>query len=64
MTATLGTYGLVRSTETFDTLNPATGEVIGTYPVFSEQDVADTVERARRPRSGGLTSAGLAASSG
>jgi acyl-CoA reductase-like NAD-dependent aldehyde dehydrogenase len=47
MTATLGTYGFVRSTETFDSLNPATGEVIGTYPVFSEQDVADTVERAR-----------------
>src|SRR5580693_3779746 len=47
MTATLGSYGLVRSTETFDTLNPATGEVIGTYPVFGEHDVAATVDRAR-----------------
>src|SRR3984885_13995684 len=47
MTATLGSYGLVRSTDTFDTLNPATGEVIATYPVFSEQDVADTVARAQ-----------------
>ena len=47
MTATLGTYGFVRSNETFDSLNPATGEVVGTYPVFNEQDVADTVERAK-----------------
>jgi len=47
MTATLGSYGHVRSTETFDTLNPATNEVIGTYPVFNEQDVAATLERAR-----------------
>src|SRR6266481_1513708 len=47
MTATLGSYGLVRSTETFDTLSPATGEVIATYPAFSEQDVADTVQRAQ-----------------
>jgi len=47
MTATLGTFGFVRSTEVFDSLNPATGEVVGTYPVFNEQDVAETVERAR-----------------
>src|SRR5215472_9278155 len=47
MTATLGTYGFVRSNETFDSLNPATGEVVGTYPVFTEQDVAETVERAQ-----------------
>jgi acyl-CoA reductase-like NAD-dependent aldehyde dehydrogenase len=46
MTATLGSYGHVRSTETFDTLNPATNEVIGTYPVFNAQDVAAAVERA------------------
>jgi acyl-CoA reductase-like NAD-dependent aldehyde dehydrogenase len=46
MTATLGTLGFVRSTEVFDSLNPATGEVVGTYPVFNEQDVAETVERA------------------
>ncbi len=47
MTATLGNHAVVRSTETFDSLNPATGEVIGTYPVYSDQDVADTVQRAR-----------------
>jgi acyl-CoA reductase-like NAD-dependent aldehyde dehydrogenase len=47
MTATLGTYSHLRSDETFDTLNPATSEVIATYPVYGEQDVADTVLRAR-----------------
>jgi acyl-CoA reductase-like NAD-dependent aldehyde dehydrogenase len=47
MTATLGNLGLVRSAETFDTLNPATSEVIDTFPVFSEADVADTVARAQ-----------------
>jgi acyl-CoA reductase-like NAD-dependent aldehyde dehydrogenase len=47
MTATLGSYGHVRSTDTFDTLNPATNEVIGTYPIFNAQDVAGTLERAR-----------------
>ena len=47
VTATLGSYGQVRSTETFDTLNPATNEVIGTYPIFNAQDVAATVERAQ-----------------
>src|SRR5215472_8541444 len=47
MTATLGRYPLVRSTEVFHSLNPATDEVVGTYPVFGEQDVAAAVERAR-----------------
>ena len=47
MTATLGIHPLVRSTETFDSLNPATGEVIGTFPAYGEQDVADAVERAQ-----------------
>ncbi len=47
MTATLGSYGHVKSTDTFDTLNPATNEVIGTYPIFNAQDVAATVERAQ-----------------
>jgi acyl-CoA reductase-like NAD-dependent aldehyde dehydrogenase len=53
MTATLGIYGQpatsarLRSTETFDTLNPATSEAIATFPVYGEQDVADAVERAR-----------------
>jgi acyl-CoA reductase-like NAD-dependent aldehyde dehydrogenase len=47
MAATLGTHDHVWSTETFDTMNPATGEVIATLPVYGEQDVADGVERAR-----------------
>ena len=47
MTATLGNYGLLKSTETFDSLNPATSEAIGTFGVFGEQDVAATVERAQ-----------------
>jgi acyl-CoA reductase-like NAD-dependent aldehyde dehydrogenase len=52
MTATLGTHGHsgahghLRSTETFDSLNPATSEAIATFPVYGEQDVNDTVERA------------------
>src|SRR5580700_1204350 len=54
MTATLGTYGhsgmhsQVRSTETFDTLNPATSEVIATFPVYGEQDVQNTVAQAHK----------------
>jgi acyl-CoA reductase-like NAD-dependent aldehyde dehydrogenase len=36
-----------RSAETFDTLNPATGEIIATFPVCGEEDVAGTVARAR-----------------
>ena len=56
MTATIGGYPLVRSTEVFHSLNPATDEVIGTYPVFGEQDVAAAVERAREA---GLWWAGL-----
>jgi acyl-CoA reductase-like NAD-dependent aldehyde dehydrogenase len=47
MTATLGNYSHLRSAETFDTLNPATSEIIATYPVYGEQDVADTVQRAQ-----------------
>jgi len=49
MTATLGSYGQqahLRSTETFDTLNPATSEVIATFGVYGEQDVSDAVKRA------------------
>jgi acyl-CoA reductase-like NAD-dependent aldehyde dehydrogenase len=46
MTATLGLYGHLRSTETFDTLNPATSEVIATFGVYGEQDVSDAVSRA------------------
>ncbi|MBV9380358.1 MAG: aldehyde dehydrogenase family protein [Streptosporangiaceae bacterium] len=33
--------------ETFDTVNPATGEVIATFPVQGERDVAAAVARAR-----------------
>jgi acyl-CoA reductase-like NAD-dependent aldehyde dehydrogenase len=33
--------------DTFDSLNPATDEVVGTYPVHTEGDVAAAVERAR-----------------
>ncbi|ONI72984.1 aldehyde dehydrogenase [Actinosynnema sp. ALI-1.44] len=33
--------------ETFDSLNPATDEIVGTYPVHTAQDVADAVARAR-----------------
>src|SRR3984957_6631787 len=35
------------STETFDTLNPATSEAIATFPVCNEADVAATVARAQ-----------------
>ena len=34
------------STETFDTLNPATSEIIATFPVCNEADVTATVARA------------------
>jgi acyl-CoA reductase-like NAD-dependent aldehyde dehydrogenase len=33
--------------KTFDSLNPATSEPIGTFPVFGEHEVAETVARAR-----------------
>ncbi|MHA6792068.1 aldehyde dehydrogenase family protein [Pseudonocardia bannensis] len=33
--------------ETFDSLNPANGEVVGTYPVHGAEDVAAAVARAR-----------------
>jgi acyl-CoA reductase-like NAD-dependent aldehyde dehydrogenase len=55
MTATLGSHGSrgtsqrhLRSTETFDTLNPATSEIIATLPVYGEQDVDDAVQRAHQ----------------
>jgi acyl-CoA reductase-like NAD-dependent aldehyde dehydrogenase len=34
--------------ETFDSLNPATSEVIATFGVFGEEEVGQAVERARR----------------
>jgi acyl-CoA reductase-like NAD-dependent aldehyde dehydrogenase len=48
MVTTLRTQGPGRPAETFDTVNPATSEVIATFPVFGESDVAETVERAHR----------------
>lgn len=36
-----------RSTSTFDSLNPRSGEVVGTHPVASEADVQAVVARAR-----------------
>lgn len=51
MVTTLRTPGPARPAETFDTLNPATSEVIATFGVFSEDDVTETVERARQAAS-------------
>jgi acyl-CoA reductase-like NAD-dependent aldehyde dehydrogenase len=39
--------GTARGTETFDTLNPATSEVIGTFPVFDHEAVGATVDQAQ-----------------
>jgi acyl-CoA reductase-like NAD-dependent aldehyde dehydrogenase len=47
MVTTLRTTGSARPAETFDTLNPATSEVIATFPVFGENDVAEAVDLAR-----------------
>jgi acyl-CoA reductase-like NAD-dependent aldehyde dehydrogenase len=51
MVTTLRTQGPARPGQTFDTLNPATSEVIATFPVSGEAEVADTVERAHRAAS-------------
>jgi acyl-CoA reductase-like NAD-dependent aldehyde dehydrogenase len=48
MVTTLRTHGPARPAETFDTVNPATSEVIATFPVFGEGDVAEAVELAHR----------------
>jgi acyl-CoA reductase-like NAD-dependent aldehyde dehydrogenase len=48
MVTTLRTQGPARPPETFDTLNPATSEVIATFPVFGEDEVTQTVERAHQ----------------
>jgi acyl-CoA reductase-like NAD-dependent aldehyde dehydrogenase len=47
MVTTVRTAGPARPGETFDTLNPATSEVIATFPVFGEDDVAEAVDLAR-----------------
>jgi acyl-CoA reductase-like NAD-dependent aldehyde dehydrogenase len=41
------TNGEPAARETFDSLDPATDEVVGTHPVHSADDVATAVERAR-----------------
>src|ERR1700683_1029235 len=46
MGTTLRTQGSARPAETFDALNPATSEVIESFPVFGEDNVAETVEAA------------------
>ncbi len=47
MVMTARPAGAARGAPTFDTQNPATSEVIATFGVFGEQDVADAVARAR-----------------
>jgi acyl-CoA reductase-like NAD-dependent aldehyde dehydrogenase len=51
MGTTLRTQGPARPAESFDSLNPATSEVIATFRVFGEDDVGQTVERAHRAAS-------------
>jgi acyl-CoA reductase-like NAD-dependent aldehyde dehydrogenase len=51
MVTTLRTQGPARPAETFDSLNPATSEVIATFGVFGEDDVAEVVERAHQAAS-------------
>ncbi len=49
--------GQATPAETFDTVNPATSEVIGTFGVFGEAEVSQAVERAREAAAwwGGLS---------
>src|SRR5450755_529581 len=47
MVTTVRTAGSARGAQTFDSLNPATAEVIATFGVFGGQDVADAVQGAR-----------------
>jgi acyl-CoA reductase-like NAD-dependent aldehyde dehydrogenase len=51
MVTTLRTQGPARPAGTFPTMNPATSEVIATFPVFGEDDVAEAVESAHRAAS-------------
>ena len=44
---TVWTHGQARQTETFDSVNPATSEVIATFPVHGRAEVDAAVERAR-----------------
>jgi acyl-CoA reductase-like NAD-dependent aldehyde dehydrogenase len=51
MATTLRTQSPARPAESFDSLNPATSEVIATFGVFGEDDVAQTVQRAQEAAS-------------
>ena len=51
MGTTLRTQGPARPGASFDSLNPATSEVIASFAVFGEDDVAETVERAHQAAS-------------
>src|SRR5262245_44698008 len=44
---TVWTHGQARQAETFDSVNPATAEVIATFPVHGEAEVDAAVDRAR-----------------
>ena len=48
MATTTWTSGPAQSAATFDTLNPATAEVIGTFPVCGEAEVNAAVQRAEK----------------
>ncbi|HEX9536879.1 MAG TPA: aldehyde dehydrogenase family protein, partial [Streptosporangiaceae bacterium] len=47
MDTTVWTRGPAGSAQTFDTVNPATSEVIATFPAMRDSEVAATVETAR-----------------
>jgi acyl-CoA reductase-like NAD-dependent aldehyde dehydrogenase len=47
MTATWSQHNLTPAAETFDSLNPATSEVIGTFPVQGPEAIGPVVERAQ-----------------
>jgi acyl-CoA reductase-like NAD-dependent aldehyde dehydrogenase len=47
MAITTATEDEARPAETFDTLNPATAEVIASFPIYGEIEVSDAVERGR-----------------
>ena len=47
MVTTMRTSAGTGKVKTFDSLNPANGEPVGTFPVFGEHEVAETVARAR-----------------
>ncbi|GDY31724.1 aldehyde dehydrogenase family protein [Gandjariella thermophila] len=47
MTGQLSKETAAATTPTFDLTNPATGELVGTYPVHTAEDVAEVVARSR-----------------